>query len=321
MIETTQITHRHAVRQALGPLTLLVAAWLAACGGGGGDSGSTTNAANTSGSGTGKTHAFKMYTASSPSGPWVTASASVTGAPTDSIGLVDPSPIRMSDGSILLYYLVATISGTDPAASQLNNQWKMGVAKSTDGGLTFQHQGIASTDTSSATDPFPMVLTNGTIRLLISQGNTVKSVTATDSTGLNFAASADAGTRSTVGGVPGALRIGNLHYQYVCGNGIQYLTSTDGMNFTLGGVAIAGGGLITCDPSPIDQGVGVSPRYLMAFKRRAAGGTGPTADTSYMASSPDGITWSVMGTIGSGGVPGLVRDSAGTYRVYVPAGQ
>ena len=95
--------------------------------------------------------------------------------------------------------------------------------------------------------------------------------------------------------------------------------AADTIRATVGSIVIAtGGSSIVCDPSPIDLGNGT---YLMAFKRRAAGGTGPSADTTYMASSTDGVRWTELGTVGSGGVPGLVRDRAGTYRMYIPSGQ
>jgi hypothetical protein len=228
---------------------------------------------------------------------------------------VDPSPILMPDGSILLYYLMSYQTNGDPAASQPNNQWKIGVAKSTDNGLTFAHQGVAYTFGSSTTDPFPLMLDSaGTIRLLVSQGSNVPSVTASDATGVHFAASLDAGLRTTTGGVPGALKIGGTYYIYGCGaNGIGYYTSADGLNFTFGGTAIAPTVGTTCDPSPIDAGDGT---YLMAFKRGA--GTGPASDSTYMASSTNGKSWTELGLVGAGSVPGLVKDHNGVLRIYVP---
>ncbi len=269
-----------------------------------------TVTASTGGGGSGLT--FKMYSSNSATGPWSSQTVTVTGS--DALGLVDPSPLKLSDGTILLYYLMSYVTSGDPAASQPGNLWKIGVASSSDNGVTFTHQGVAYTFTQSTTDPFPMVLPNGTIRLLASQGTNVVSVTATDNTGLHFSTTQDAGSRVSNGGVPGALLVGTKNYIYGCGAGILWSQSTDGLAFTLGGTAIAGGSGIVCDPSPIDNGGG---SYLMAFKRRPTGASGPNADTTYMASSNDGQSWTQIGTVGVGSVPGLVKDKNGVYRIYV----
>jgi hypothetical protein len=285
-----------------------------ACGGGASTSPDTTTTTKTPTITTapGGGLPLKMYSASSASGPWTSQTVGVTGS--DALGLVDPSPILMPDGSILLYYLMSYQTSGDPATSQPGNLWKMGVAKSTDNGLTFAHQGVAYSFNVSATDPFPMMIdAAGTIRLLASQGSNVPSVTATDTTGLHFAASLDTGLRTTTGGVPGALKIGSTYYIYGCGQtGIGYYTSNDGLNFAFGGTAIAPTVGTTCDPSPIDAGGGT---YLMAFKR--GGSTGPASDSTYMATSSNGKNWTELGLVGAGSVPGLVKDKNGVLRIYV----
>lgn len=250
---------------------------------------------------------FKMYSASSPAGPWSSQTVTVSGH--DALGLVDPSPILMPDGTILLYYLMSYQNTGDPARSQPNNQWKIGVAQSTDSGRSFTHRGVAYTGNSSTTDPFPLMLdANGTIRLLMSPGGpSVLSVTATDGTGLHFASTLDPGTRANTGGVPGALKIGSTYYLYV--NGVNYFTSSDGLSFSLGGLTT----LSLESPSPIDAGGGT---YLMAYI--CAGGSNVAAHVSCMASSADGRTWTNIGQVGAGSVPGLVKDSRGTLRIYVP---
>ncbi len=270
---------------------------------------STTTTTPTTPTGTSST--LRMYTSASPTGPWTLSTATVTGH--DALGLVDPSPILMSDGSILLYYLMSYTQGGDPAAAQPNNQWKMGVAKSTDNGVTFAHQAVAYTFGSSTTDPFPLLLDSGLIRLLASQGSRVPSVTATSTTGVTFAASQDPGFRVTSGGVPGALKVGGTFYIYGCGSGgILYFSSSDGLSFSSGGtsVGLTSTGTI-CDPSPIDNGGGT---YLMAFKKGTGGG--PSTDSTYMATSTDGKRWTELGLVGQGSVPGLVKDRTGTLRIY-----
>jgi len=255
---------------------------------------------------------FKVFQATSASGPWTTSTINISGA---DAGLVDPAPFLMPDNSILMYYLMSYVTNGDPAASQPNNEWKFGVAKSTDDGVTFVHQRTVFTYTSSATDPFPLRLASGSIRLLSSHGSSVKSVTTSDQNGLVFPGSLDVGTRATTGGVPGALRVGNTYFLYVCSGGsINYLTSSDGLNFAPGGTAIAAsGGDLLCDPSPIDDGGG---RYLMAYKRLPAGARSPVGDEVYIATSTDGRTWTSLTRLGTGSVPGLVKTANGVYRIF-----
>ena len=254
-----------------------------------------------------------MYSGSSTSGPWTRTAVTVSGS--DAVSLVDPSPILMSDGSVLLYYLMNYQNSGDPATAQPNGQWKIGVASSTDNGVSFTHRAVVATFTRSSTDPFPLKLSNGQIRLLVSQGQSVVSVTASDTTGLVFSGTQDAGTRSVTGGIPGALRIGATYYLYTCGTSIHVSTGTDGLTFSGSASAVTASSGIVCDPSPIDAGGGT---YLMAYKKRPAGASSPAADSTYLASSTNGSTWSTSGVVGLGSVPGLLKDRNGVLRIYVP---
>ena len=262
---------------------------------------------------------FRMYESTSLSGPWTTRDVVVAG--TDALQLVDPSPVLMPDGTILLYYLMNYFREGDPAAAQPNNQWKMGVAVSTDDGLSFTHRGAALTTNVAITDPFPMVLTDGRIRMLYAQttGSTsyVYSVTSADATGLTFPYTADAGARSTGASIPGALRIGSTFYLYTCEAGIMWASSTDGLTFGPRSTAIAGSPTtgILCDPSPIQV---AANSYAMAYKTRPPGVQNPRSDSTYIATSTNGTTWTRLPTVvGTGSVPGLVRDRNGVFRVYV----
>ncbi len=260
------------------------------------------------------TPSFKVYTSSSSSGPWTSSTVTIPGS--DAMGLVDPSPILMPDNSILLYYLMSYVAGADPATTQPNNEWKIGVAKSTDNGLTFVHQGVAFTFAQSTTDPFPVVVGGTNIRMMVNQSQTVGSVTAADATGLAFLTTQDSGTRTAIGGVPGALKVGGTYYLYFCASGsIQYATSGDGLNFAPGAIAIptSGGGEAYGDPSPISDGGG---NYLMAYKKLPAGGASPKDDLIYMASSTNGSAWTTIGQVGSGSVPGLVKTATGKYLIF-----
>jgi hypothetical protein len=245
-----------------------------------------------------------MYTATSPDGPWTSGTATVTGH--DALGLVDMSPLLRSDGSILMYYLMSYQNTTDPASSQPGNQWKIGVAESTDQGQSFTHRAVAYTHSTPLTDPFPLVLdSSGTIRLFASPaGPSVLSATSTDSSGRQF--TLDSGIRATVGGVPGALKIGSTYFLYV--NGMEYFTSSDALNFVRGGsIGLSGG-----SPSPI---IAADGTYVMSYVC-PGGGTDARSHTTCVASSTDGRTWTQRSSPGAGSVPGLVQDSGGRFRIY-----
>jgi hypothetical protein len=261
--------------------------------------------------------AFRMYASASLTGPWQVRTVVVRGG--DALELVDPSPVLMPDGRILIYYLMNYQRGGDPSTSQPASQWKMGVAESTDDGESFVERGTALTSPVAITDPFPLVLADGRIRMLYAQtvGTTsyVYSATSSDATGLTFPYAADAGARSTGASIPGALRIGATHFLYACAEGITYATSTDGLTFGPRAVAIPPVAGIICDPSPIST----SPTsHVMAYKIRPPGVQNPRSDTTYLATSTNGTTWTRLPTaVGPGSVPGLVRDRNGIYRIYV----
>jgi len=260
---------------------------------------------------------LRMYYSAALTGPWEFKTVAIRGG--DALEVVDPSPVLMPDGRILLYYLMNYQRGGDPGASQPGNQWKMGVAESTDHGESFTERGTAFTSPVAITDPFPMVLADGRIRMLYAQtvagSSQVFSATSADSTGLTFPYAADPGTRSVGASIPGALRIGGTYFLYACAEGITYATSTDGLTFGARAVALPPSSGIICDPSPIS----LSPTsHVMAFKTRTPGATNPSADSTYLATSTNGTTWNRLpAPVGPGSVPGLVRDRNGLYRIYV----
>jgi hypothetical protein len=261
-----------------------------------------------------------LFSSTSLSGPWTKTNLTLNNPPSGAVGFVDPSPILMSDGTILLYYLIATANG-EPGSVQANNQWQIGVAKSLDNGLSFTHQKVVFTFGVGSTDPFPLRLADGRIRLYVSQGPNVVSVTSLDSTGLNFPATADSGFRTTSGGVPGALLLGSTYYLFTCsstGLSIQYQTSNDGLLFNgpMNTTLSTDPSQFICDPSPLDLGPTNSPRFLMTYKLKPASASGMNSDVSFIASSNDAINWTSVGKIGTASVPGLVVDKNGVYRVY-----
>ncbi|MBU6366168.1 MAG: Ig-like domain-containing protein [Gemmatimonadetes bacterium] len=260
---------------------------------------------------------LRMYYSATLTGPWAFKTVSIRGG--DALEVVDPSPVLMPDGRILLYYLMNYQRGGDPASNQPGNQWKMGVAESTDHGESFTERGTAFTSPVAITDPFPMVLADGRIRMLYAQTvagtSQVLSATSADSTGLTLPYAADPGTRSIGASIPGALRIGATYYLYTCAEGISYATSTDGLTFGARAVAISSYSGITCDPSPISTG---PSSHVMAFKTRPMGSNDPRSDSTYLATSTNGTSWTRLPTpVGPGSVPGLVRDRNGLYRIYV----
>ena len=245
-----------------------------------------------------------MYTSSSPAGPWTIQTVPVSGV--DVVSLVDPAPILMPDGRLLVYYTMNNQPLGDPGQGQPNNQWKIGVAQSTDNGVSFTHMGVVFTGSSSTIDPFPLIIdASGTIRLFMAGpfgSPNIFSITATDNTGFHFASTLDAGFRAMGHGDPEAIKIGSTYFLY---SGGTYFTSSDGLNFgPFGGHPVlgTGGGF-----NAINGGNGT---YLAAFECENL--------LVCTASSSDGITWTQTSQVGFGSVPGLVRTSDGIYRIYTP---
>ena len=241
-----------------------------------------------------------LYTATAAAGPWSAGQKiSVTGH--DAKSLVDPAPILMPDGSVLMYYLM-NYSSSDPASSQPGNQWKFGVARATSNS-TFTHLGVALTQTSSAVDPFPLMLPSGLIRLFFWRAAPgIISATSSDTTGLTFSA-LDAGTRSNGAGEPGVVKIGATYFMYA-----------GGANFSSADATTFGNGQMTGIQSghPIDAGGGT---YLMAYVCEL-GSQSPSTNVTCIASSTNGTSWTQVARLGAGSVPGLVKDASGTLRVY-----
>ena len=231
-------------------------------------------------------------------------------------GAVDPSPILLRNGDILLYVLGSNVTSGDPGKSQPDNTWRMIVARSNDNGKSFEEVGVAYSQKSNMTDPFPVLLPSGEFRLYLSKGASVFSATSKD--GISF--KKDKGNRSSKGkgGVPGALVLkdGSV-ILYVCKEkNILYKTSKDGMKFKKSRIAIkAPKGTSLCDPSPI---VNPSGGYTMAYKvREPANSKNPKDDIIMLADSVDGKEWTTRNkSVGAGSVPGLVIDSKGDWHIY-----
>lgn len=271
-------------------LAVILSVTAAACG-----SGSTSPSSSGS-----DIESITLYTASAAAGPW-SAGEKITVSGHGARSLVDPAPILMPDGSVLLYYLM-NYSKSDPATSQPGNQWKFGVARALSN-ATFTHLGVAFTQSSSAVDPFPLMLPNGLIRLFFWRASPgIISTTATDTTGLTFGA-LESGTRSDGSGEPGVVKIAGTYFMY---SGGQYFTSADA--FTFGAAQPTG----IQSGHPIDAGGGT---FLMAYVCEQ-GSRPPTTNITCIASSTNGRNWTQVARLGPGGVPGLVKDASGTLRVY-----
>jgi hypothetical protein len=274
-------------------LAVALATTTSACGSSPTEPGASTNAFPTD---------IRVYSSPSVAGPWAGPQV-VTISGHGVRGVVDASPILMADGTIFLYYSMAN-------DDHLVDVPSIGVAQSADG-LNFSHRAVAHAP-GNVSDPFPLLIDGGYIRLFFSQRNPrVMSATSTSPAGLAF--TADEGARSTIGGVPGALRVGSTYFLYVKRDGepMSYMTSTDGLTFAPGGpTGLAGG-----SPSPIDAGDGT---YLMSYTCSAQdSSTDARTHESCLASSLDGRTWTETTKLGPGSVPGLVRDGNGLLRVYV----
>ena len=231
-------------------------------------------------------------------------------------GAVDPSPILLKNGDILLYVLGSNVTSGDPGKSQPDNTWRMIVARSTDDGKSYEEVGVAYSQKSNMTDPFIVLLPSGEFRLYLSKGASVFSATSED--GISF--KKDKGNRSSKGkgGVPGALVLKNGSViLYVCKEkNILYKISKDGMKFKKSGIAIkAPKGTSLCDPSPIVNPAG---GYAMAYKvRKPANSKNPKDDIIMLADSVHGKEWTTrIKPVGVGSVPGLVVDSKGVWHIY-----
>ena len=255
---------------------------------------------------------YRVYVSRNEGRTWTIEAAPIKGLTT--LGAVDPAPILMPQGDILLYSLGSNQTRDDPARSQPDNTWRILVAKSKDGGKTFVEKGVAYQENKSMTDPFALRLKDGLIRIYISRGNRVLSATSRD--GIVF--ERDPGFRSDrKGGVPGAVIVNDgTVYLFVCERqGIRRLRSSDGMDFRDDGMAIkAPSGRAVCDPHPMHNPKG---GYVMAYKEKDPAVKDPRFDEIRLADSVDGRSWTPRREkVGTGSVPGLVIAKDGTWRIY-----
>lgn len=259
---------------------------------------------------------FFMYTSTDQGSSWERKFLKIANTTTDTV--VDPGLIKLSNGDILLYYLASNGHG-DPASEQPDNKWRIGVARSTDNGESFSQEAIVFTANSTLSDPEPLELTDGSFVIynLDITNNAIVSFSSTGTDPTQFNSSLDSGQRISAAGTPGALKIGSNYYVFGCNSdGIVYYSSSDGQSFTYSGIALSGtDGYIACDASISQMQNGT---YIMAYKLSPNGSDTPETDVVLWASSSDGLTYTPGGLIGYGSVPGLIIDSNGTWRVYVP---
>jgi len=255
---------------------------------------------------------FTTYVSSDQGATWQAGTAPVEGLST--AGAVDPSPLLAGNGDILIYYFGSNSTSGDPAQRQPDNTWRIAVARSTDDGRTFREEAVVYSENASLTDPFPLALPDGAVRIFISRGADVFSVLSID--GRTF--TRDQGLRSSrQGGVPGALRLPDGRVVlFVCAQeGIRRLVSGDGLSFADSGFALrAPGGRFLCDPSPVAKPGG---GYVMAYKVKPADSRDIRDDVIYLADSPNGLDWTPRANpVGPGSVPGLVIDRRGVWHIY-----
>lgn len=223
---------------------------------------------------------------------------------------VDPDPV-IQNGRIVLYFYDITVQQTF-AQDQVHVMYRA----ESDDGLDFSVPTTAySTSEMIITDPMVILLSDGTYRMYLSAGTLVPSASGSD--GITF--TADSGNRSEVGGVPGVLLLPDGRIRlFVCGaGGIISLISSDSLTFDQeDGARISddGAGSIICDPHPIQLQDG---SYLMTYKQRPVGETGPDADLVYLATSDDGYDWTTIDSpVVTGSVPGIVQLQDGTLLIY-----
>lgn len=248
---------------------------------------------------------LKVYTGTSAAGPWANPKL-VTISGVNALLVIDPQPILATDGSILLVYAISDRNDLP------NGSTRIGIASSSDG-VSFVQRSVVYT---AGTDGFPLVsdpcavmLPDGRIRVYFSNvGPRVYSVTSLDSTGTVFGG-LDPGVRSNINaGVCGAAKVGQEYFLYE--NGIVYSTSADGLAFISKGSTNLSGDSPSVTMLP---GGG----YVMAYQPNRAG---PDTAVANLASSSDGITWTVQSSgVFPGNMPGLVANRSGQLLMYVVA--
>lgn len=265
---------------------------------------------------TSKNAGFFHYSSTNDGGSWSRNFVEISGATTEKV--VDPGLMRLANGEILMYYLGANGDG-DPASTQPDNTWRIGVARSQDNGKTFAQEKIVYSQNAPISDPEPLALTDGTFIIygLDISNNAIVSFSSTGTDPTTFNTSLDSGNRATLSGTPGALAIGATYFIYGCnGDGMIRYSSTDGHTLTLQGTSIPStDGYITCDASVQLNDDG---RYIMVYKLSPNSSEEPKHDLIFWADSTDGATFTPRGLIGYGSVPGFVIDQAGGWHVYVP---
>ena len=169
---------------------------------------------------------------------------------------VDPSAIQLSNGEIRLYYFGSSTTSGDPAEAPGDHVMYSAVSED---GVEFEVEDGERFALEEITDP-EVILHDGTWFMYYSLG--MSSGVAVSEDGLDFEDEGE--IDAEVGGVPGALVIGDDIRLYGCGAGILSALSSDGIEFTLDEFVsiVSVGTSPTCDPS-LDQ---LDDEYILVYK-------------------------------------------------------
>ena len=222
-----------------------------------------------------------------------------------------------SDGGVALYFPDMALFGA-PA-----NVQRVIYRATTKDGVNFDKPQVVVASAQGMADPTVVRTAEGKVRLYTpTDDGHMGLVSYISDDGLNFTRE---GVRMNGGGMPGALLLADHRVRLFLGGelgpnqkGIYSMISDDGLTFTMeSGMRFTAASPqqtdMPMDPSPIHL---LEGGYLMAFAINPSE-TDPTKAQYRLATSDDGLTWTVKPTVfAEGGTSCLVETSSGTLFFY-----
>jgi hypothetical protein len=224
---------------------------------------------------------------------------------------VDISPILIGD-SVALYFV--DLMSFAPGSTRTVYR-----ALTDDGVLFTEPAPVYSSAAQQLTDPYVLAIKTGELIMYLSDAGGIRIAVSTDQ-GATFTSS---GMASIGLSVPGALQLPGGSVRLFggmppSGSDIYGATSPDGLsNFVLD----AQPAIQRYDADMVNDAHPIALRsggYLMSYKVRPSGATdNPAQDLVYLATSPDGQTWTPgISPIVKGSVPSIVELADGTLLLY-----
>ena len=233
-----------------------------------------------------------------------------------SILSVDLTAIPL-DGGVALFFVDLKLLGQPATVQRIIYR-----ATSKDG-VNFDKPQAVLTDNGDMVDPSVVRTPDGKVRLYVPAFAHEGMMSAVSNDGITF--TWESGARVTRGGMPGALVLADHRVRMFLQDepGIFSMISDDGLTFTKeSGLRIAAASPKTTDlpfdASPIHL---LGGGYLMAFAINLSDPFVPTKGQYRLATSNDGLTWTVNPTVfAEGGTSCLVETSDGTLFFYYGEG-